>query len=867
MVAHPLLESVTNKLQDIIDRHGWKLSALVLAALVAPLVYLGDFYSAGGALSLVTGVALMLSSGKTAPRPCWRALQVAFILSFTGMSSVVIMHLKRSIREVVLIALTCVPACVCTSLDHPPSLYTRRVFKTVCLIWVANTLRFKEYSHKFAPPEPIQGFADRFLDGFAANQQRFVQPMLFAYFICTRLSGLQDGFERPIGVARVKVCFALQLIVEIVGHIVMHAGFPVPSSLPFNWEQCCHLVAGFFSSLSAVFAMRAYWRPFRVLVTEAHFNDTLGEDELASRELWWAVRALLMEAAGTFLTISSTSLVYFVYGFDSQRNGLGLVYLSNKVDGALNCFGIALLNGGAGTLWGTVKKQQMQKLQQLPRMASMAVSSVASTRASGSLSASGISSCDPAWIAKVADLGTRGILLEELLNFYKLLYEEVPEFRPCESTLFDVVTAAILPMSRSGHGGEALATLWSKGAPRQPEIMVTHCWRNVFTNLVAALLADALGRREYAELAGQLCDGSLPELVEEARQRGALQRVYWICAFCVNQHSTMCHKRGCTCAEPKTAKLGPNQSEVNKFDDMMAFMSRRAKSLSQIVAMDADFSLVGRAWCVAELVEAYYHLIPQKLYVPSAESLEQHRTQMQDFDVRQCKASDPNDVDFILAKINDKDKFNNQVRALIFGHRGLLSKWIAGNKKALEVGHVAARVSRRASLTNSDRDRSFKGLDSEFDKSSGGGDASDCEKTPKGGDTSEYSDSTFRGCLPDLANEFSAGVIEVSMDIADVSQAIGHMYSADEDSSPSIENSDSVIQSSASFGAVCRSVGVDGVSSAVGGLRNAVVCLEEAVGDMDVVLEDVDENMSVVNDQEDDAAMAEPGLVRAVVYC
>ena len=60
--------------------------------------------------------------------------------------------------------------------------------------------------------------------------------------------------------------------------------------------------------------------------------------------------------------------------------------------------------------------------------------------------------------------------------------------------------------------------------------------------------------------------------------------------------------------------------EMNKFDDMMAFLKRalRPKAgsscwarflvlearLEQVIAMDVDFILLTRVWCMAELVEA-----------------------------------------------------------------------------------------------------------------------------------------------------------------------------------------------------------------------------------------------------------------------
>ena len=58
----------------------------------------------------------------------------------------------------------------------------------------------------------------------------------------------------------------------------------------------------------------------------------------------------------------------------------------------------------------------------------------------------------------------------------------------------------------------------------------------------------------------------------------------------------------CDCCEPKFFNSQPIDCEMNKFDDMMAFLRRSVPSFSQVVAVDESFDLFWRAWCVAELV-------------------------------------------------------------------------------------------------------------------------------------------------------------------------------------------------------------------------------------------------------------------------
>ena len=97
------------------------------------------------------------------------------------------------------------------------------------------------------------------------------------------------------------------------------------------------------------------------------------------------------------------------------------------------------------------------------------------------------------------ELSLRSINLSELLDFYESLGCEgsrMPHFDPCQSTTHDVVRQAIIPASRQGSGGMSYAELLQQTghvANRMPDCMVTHSWSNLFLDLVAAVVADALG--------------------------------------------------------------------------------------------------------------------------------------------------------------------------------------------------------------------------------------------------------------------------------------------------------------------------------------------------------------------------------------
>ena len=81
----------------------------------------------------------------------------------------------------------------------------------------------------------------------------------------------------------------------------------------------------------------------------------------------------------------------------------------------------------------------------------------------------------------------------------------------------------------------------------------------------------------------------------------------------------------CDCLTPKYFNDHPIQCELNKFDCMMKLLHRRHSATGggtaflQVVAIDRDFSLFSRAWCVAELVEAYNSKMDQHVMLHSPE--------------------------------------------------------------------------------------------------------------------------------------------------------------------------------------------------------------------------------------------------------
>jgi len=253
------------------------------------------------------------------------------------------------------------------------------------------------------------------------------------------------------------------------------------------------------------------------------------------------------------------------------------------------------------------------------------------------------------------------------------------------------------------------------------ERMVTHAWDNVFLHLVAAVVVDALGRETTYEMAARklLEPGGVAKLREELKERGSLRSTYWICAFCINQHASICGDFGpapprtsreyavwrrkahdsagdahplCDCRQEKIFNDRPVECELNKFDSMMSHLVGAVPGFKQVIAVDMHFNIFTRAWCVAELVEADSCSIPQSVLVHSQASLDQHYETLAYLDVRRCQASRPEDKAMILDKVSNADEFNERLQWLMFGTEGIFSTWVDADCRASQVGRICGRA-------------------------------------------------------------------------------------------------------------------------------------------------------------------------------
>mmetsp|Transcript_105560 Transcript_105560/g.279845 ORF Transcript_105560/g.279845 Transcript_105560/m.279845 type:complete len:585 (+) Transcript_105560:3-1757(+) len=326
----------------------------------------------------------------------------------------------------------------------------------------------------------------------------------------------------------------------------------------------------------------------------------------------------------------------------------------------------------------------------------------------------GWSTGNPAWDAEVKKIAKRGFTLNALLKFYASLGKPdgpMPHYDPKVHTTNDVARQAIIPLSRGTKFGDcAMATVMMHGKETLPSKLVTHTWQNLFAHLVAAIVADALRIPMYEHILYRLAPGELSTLVSELYWKGKLKSTYWVCVFSVNQHASTCHLScgddpvtgsphpTCGCATEKhdtagLARLADGRlicSEINKFDDMMDCLATSLPpgGFAQCIAVDAEFELFQRAWCIAEIHRASTMGLHQSMELLSELCWSRHRSELENLRVEDMKATNSNDKVAILAKIPDKEAFNAELNRMVFDEKGLMRNWQDGLDIVCMLGKV-----------------------------------------------------------------------------------------------------------------------------------------------------------------------------------
>ncbi|CAK9037147.1 Centrosomal protein of 76 kDa [Durusdinium trenchii] len=325
---------------------------------------------------------------------------------------------------------------------------------------------------------------------------------------------------------------------------------------------------------------------------------------------------------------------------------------------------------------------------------------------------------------KTKELAGRGVRLRNILDFWeKLLEREImPSFDPAQSKTNDVVRQAIIPMTRQGHSGVSMATYWNDEEDRYGK---TGVWKRAESDSIrpspdheASIAEEITSRRGFETVRTQLNEEQLDDAT------------YWICAFSVNQHASICGGFGrepnrelhpdkwsawysskfdsvskkeftvCECEQKKIFSHKDPHCELNKFDDMMNYLQQKDRRFGQLVVVDEAFEVLNRAWCIAEIMEGNSlheeskscSQFQMRVNVFSRNSVDLHYDNLAVLDVTKCDATSEEDKQFILSKVSGREEaFNLKLQDLIFGCQGLFNPWIDVKERTRRVGLIWRR--------------------------------------------------------------------------------------------------------------------------------------------------------------------------------
>ena len=92
-----------------------------------------------------------------------------------------------------------------------------------------------------------------------------------------------------------------------------------------------------------------------------------------------------------------------------------------------------------------------------------------------------------------------------------------------------------------------------------------------------------------------------------------------------------------------------------------------------MIAVDENFVLFSRAWCVAEIAAAHKVGMKQSIKIASTDALDRNEGDLRNLRIENMEATRPEDRDEILRKIEDHDAFDARVQTLLFND--LLPAW------------------------------------------------------------------------------------------------------------------------------------------------------------------------------------------------
>ena len=247
---------------------------------------------------------------------------------------------------------------------------------------------------------------------------------------------------------------------------------------------------------------------FRVILTFHKALEVSRQQGLSVAATFQACRGRSsLQFTGVIISLATTLVIAYVLGTSMavSSKSFGLRWVAIQCSNLLvNAAGIILLSGASSLITnkGTLRFPPLRCCRCPWRFRK----SSHGFQFFNSLSSSNLKTDEENdWEKKTRELANRGISLGELIVFYKSLGDTVMQsFQPSVHTTNDVVRLAIIPMTASSCC--SYAQLVNKGEKILPKKMITHNWSNLFRDLLASVISDALGEHTFEFIAELLSD-------------------------------------------------------------------------------------------------------------------------------------------------------------------------------------------------------------------------------------------------------------------------------------------------------------------------------------------------------------------------
>eukprot|EP00927_Polykrikos_kofoidii_P034061 TRINITY_DN28899_c0_g1_i1.p1 TRINITY_DN28899_c0_g1~~TRINITY_DN28899_c0_g1_i1.p1 ORF type:complete len:464 (+),score=88.80 TRINITY_DN28899_c0_g1_i1:205-1392(+) len=190
-------------------------------------------------------------------------------------------------------------------------------------------------------------------------------------------------------------------------------------------------------------------------------------------------------------------------------------------------------------------------------------------------------------------LSRRSMSVDDLLRFWhEHALRKFDEDASFMVTTRDIVKEIIVPVTARARC--SWADEFKKIATGVPVTYVVHTWEMRFYDLLWAILANANTMRSPR----------LTTNYNENRQwhEHVLEKRYWLCCFCVNQHNGPCKELWCNCTcDAPVIPDGVPESETNKFEDVIHQLHGSNDKSLVLLTLDRELHVFRRVWCLDEV--------------------------------------------------------------------------------------------------------------------------------------------------------------------------------------------------------------------------------------------------------------------------